>query len=213
MSSDFKNEAVLANSPKHKRRFLQFGLRTLLVITLLFCCCVAAYKWYRDKVAAEERANKIEWMISRSDGTASIVEEGDVILVKKGTSYAGLIIKKQTGATERMEFDWAYRTDGSGKIFVNDPAVQRGSGIATIPTANDNIHFGPFDLHWSGGDLSLGLGWFYLAEDDAFEICILRKVDIQSIDASSSQHKYKARPEHLQLRKPSSINSQREKTK
>jgi hypothetical protein len=178
---------------------------------LLFCCCFAAYRWYQDKIVAEERAKKISWMLKNSSGNASIVEEGDIVLIKKGNSYAGLIIKKQSGSSEQMQFDWFYRTDGSGKIFANDAAVQRGSGIAKEPTSRSNIHFGPFDLQWSGGDLDLGIGWFYYSEDNSFELCILRHADRQSLDASSEQYKYKAKSDLYQEDKPFFYDAPQEK--
>jgi hypothetical protein len=178
MNDDRKTQQPL------KRKSFQFGLRTLFLLMLICSAVVLGYKWRQDVLKGRTKA----WLLNHGGGSAVLLEDGDVVLLRKGGTYGGLVVKAQRHAPEEMEFDWSYREDGNGKVFANDAALQSGSSLTGKPASEINIHFGPFELQWSGG--SHGFGWFYYPDDSAVQFCVVRKREFRTIDATSEQWQF-----------------------
>lgn len=119
-----------------------------------------------------------------------LLEDGDIVLVRDGESCGAFVVKSQTLQPEQMEYDWYYRSDGNGMVFVKDPAVSSGSELSGSSTSSLNMHFGSFDLQWSGGDR--GFGWFYYPDGPGVEFCVTRARQLQNIDAMSERWQFKS---------------------
>jgi len=115
--------------------------------------------------------------------------DGDVVLVRDRKSCGALIVKAQNMQPERMEYDWHYRSDGSGMVFADDAAVSSGSGLSDTPSTTNNVHFGPFNLQWSGSDQ--GVGWLYYPHESSVEFCVVRERPLRNIDAMSEELQFK----------------------
>ncbi len=169
---------------KRKRKRLRYNLRTLLILMLVFCVVTASFKLLRDSMIANNRA----WLLSHGGSNAALLNDGDIILLRYGDTCGAIVVKAQSMAPEKLEFDWYYRQDGDGRVFERVTAVSNGASIASIPTSMNNIHFGPFDLQWSGGDS--GMGWFYYPDSSTVEFCIIPQQPLKDIDVMSEQWEF-----------------------
>ncbi len=177
-------DTVQAKPAKRKR--FRFGLRSLFFLTFICCLVVFAMKWHHEASLAKKK----QWLLSHGGGNAVLLEDGDVVLVRQGESCGAFIVKSQSIQPERMEYDWYYRSDGNGMLFRGDAAVSTGSGRSGSPTPTINIHFGSFELQWSGGDR--GFGWFYYPNDPAVEFGVMRNRQLRNIDANSERWQFKS---------------------
>lgn len=175
-----------------KRTRFRFGLSSLFLLTLICCVGVFAVKWRNDRLIAKKR----EWLLAHGGGNAVLVEDGDVILVRNAQSCGAIIVSSQHIEPEKMDYEWRYRTDGDGMLFSDDPAVTSGSSTSGGPTSEINMHVGPFDLQWSGGDK--GFGWFYFPEDSAVEFHVMRGRRLRKVDVMSNQWRFKSRKDRPQ---------------
>ena len=93
------------------------------------------------------------------------VRDGKVVLVRRGQTYGGIIMRNQKpsqdGSGDVATYEWVYRDDGDDRL---DPGRRRvRSGRGTVQPLDGmpgmRIAFGPFELRWSVR--SDGVGYLY----------------------------------------------------
>ena len=118
-----------------------------------------AFKLHHERTAIKKR----NWLLKHGGSNAVLIEDDDVILVRHQNACCAIIVNEQGIESESLRYEWYLRVDGSGRLFGGETAVSKGSVTIGPPTCNTNMHIGPFDLQWSGGDG--GFGWFYFPSD------------------------------------------------
>jgi hypothetical protein len=116
-----------------------------------------------------------------------------VVLVHESGQYGAFILRQQSISPERAEYDWWYRTDGGSLFDTNDSIVMSGHG------STPKIHFGTFNLSWSGHDNKSGWLMYKHAAGDVvapqdLHLCITERDSVQGLDAALPDWKYKATP-------------------
>jgi hypothetical protein len=128
------------------------------------------------------------------------VPSGVVVLVRRvppdsdRANYGALILTSQTSDPERVSYRWYLRSDGSGLLDPNDPAVRSGE-----ERDQKRLEFGPFKISWSGS--AEGAGYVYYdnfahmpAEKNTTYICVTAERDITSVNAADPKWVYKFSP-------------------
>lgn len=205
------------------RSFFRFRLRTLLIAVALIAVLipVTRYCWrqyvaYRDAHEyAALQATKLDFveqqrkMREESDSTSYGIDEGRpipdgfVVLVRKGDVFGCFVPIEQGVKGESLKYKWYYRTDGSGVLDPNSPAVESGeSFVGPYQTGGESLYvtFGPFSVSWSGH----GQGWGFLYYDyqaldedrttPTVAICATNQRVVDYLDARDSQWIYKRYP-------------------
>ncbi|MHB1001572.1 MAG: hypothetical protein ACYC27_20215 [Armatimonadota bacterium] len=122
----------------------------------------------------------------------SPVNNGDIVLVKKGNIYGAFIPGNQEMEPETLDYDWYYRTDGKGTFRSSESSEFKHGNGKGAP-----IKFGAFTIGWSGN--MKGKGFIYYKHEnggrvspDDIRICVTGETDIEKIDAADGRWLYRA---------------------
>lgn len=139
------------------------------------------------------------WRTGVSTVVETLVADGQVVLVNKGSTHGAFILRNQAvyrdPSLEEVEYEWWYRTDGKGTFRRTESRDYRhGSG------RDSHIQFGPFAIMWSSKSVGKGRIYYeHFAGDRGItplsvRICVSDESDIEAVDCTDDRWVYKASP-------------------
>jgi len=138
----------------------------------------------------------------QSRGNEAPVRDGSIVLLKRGNEVAAFVLQHQRlgsdprggATTERTDFSWYYRSDGTGTFRLGDPAVL--SGFVSNAT---RVAFCSFAVAWSVH--SNHAGWVYFStgpldvgKSADYRMYVTTETNLATIDANGVAWVYRVRP-------------------